>query len=48
MGVKRWTKHVDIFGLDLIFVPVHLGDHWCLAMVDMMEKTMLYYDSYGS
>ena len=48
VGVKRMTKHVDIFALDLIFVPVHLGDHWCLAVVDMLNKTMLYYDSYGS
>ena len=31
-GVKRWTKRVDIFGVDLILIPVHLGMHWCLAV----------------
>ena len=45
--VKKWTKCVDIFGFDLIFVPIHLGDHWCLAVVDMHNRTLLYYDSYG-
>ena len=48
VGVKRMTKHVNIFAIDLIFVPVHLGDHWCLAVVDMLDKTVMYYDSYGS
>ena len=46
-SVKRWTKHVDIFGFELIFVPIHLVDHWCLAVVDMQNRTLLYYDSYG-
>ena len=48
VGVKRMTKHVNIFAFDLIFVPVHLGGHWCLAIVDMLDKTMLDCDSYGS
>ncbi|NXX51481.1 SENP1 protease, partial [Tricholaema leucomelas] len=31
-AVKRWTKKVDIFSVDLLLVPIHLGVHWCLAV----------------
>ena len=33
-GVKRWTKNIDIFSMDLILVPVHLGIHWCIAIIE--------------
>ncbi|XP_055327636.1 sentrin-specific protease 1-like isoform X2 [Paramacrobiotus metropolitanus] len=46
-GVKRWTKKVDIFSYDLLLVPVHLGSHWCLAVMDMRERRINYYDSLG-
>lgn len=31
-AVRRWTKKVDIFSVDIILVPVHLGVHWCLSV----------------
>ena len=31
-GVRRWTKQVDLFTMDYIIIPVHLGMHWCLAV----------------
>ena len=31
-SVRRWTKRVDVFAMDYILVPVHLGMHWCLAV----------------
>uniref|UniRef100_A0A8C4STT6 Ubiquitin-like protease family profile domain-containing protein n=1 Tax=Erpetoichthys calabaricus TaxID=27687 RepID=A0A8C4STT6_ERPCA len=31
-AVRRWTKGMDIFEKDIIFVPLHLGVHWCLAV----------------
>ena len=31
-GVRRWTKQVDIFSMDYIVVPVHLGMHWCMSV----------------
>ena len=46
-GVKRWTRRMDIFSMDYIMVPVHLGMHWCLATVDMRNKEIRYYDSMG-
>lgn len=46
-NVRRWTKRakVDIFSLDKIIVPVHLGNHWCLAVINMVLKRIEYYDS---
>lgn len=46
-SLKRWTRKIDIFSHDLILVPVHLGMHWCLAVVDFRSKTIKYYDSMG-
>ena len=34
--VKRWTRKVDIFSYDKIFVPVHLDVHWCLAVIGIL------------
>jgi len=44
-SLKRWTKKVDIFAMDLVLVPVHLGMHWCLAAIDFNKKCISYYDS---
>ena len=46
-SIRRWTKNVDIFGYDLIFIPVHLPGHWCLATIDINNKTICMYDSLG-
>ncbi|KAM9444781.1 sentrin-specific protease 1 isoform 2-T2 [Clarias gariepinus] len=46
-AVRRWTKKVDIFSVDIILVPVHLGVHWCLSVVDFRKKAITYFDSMG-
>uniref|UniRef100_A0A8C3RSZ0 SUMO specific peptidase 1 n=1 Tax=Chelydra serpentina TaxID=8475 RepID=A0A8C3RSZ0_CHESE len=46
-AVKRWTKKVDVFSVDVLLVPIHLGVHWCLAVIDFRKKTITYYDSMG-
>ncbi|XP_067935111.1 uncharacterized protein [Watersipora subatra] len=46
-GVARWTKKVDIFSKDLILIPVHLGMHWCLACINLKDKSIQYFDSMG-
>lgn len=43
--LKRWTKKVDIFSFNLILIPIHLGMHWTLASIDMLNKEINYYDS---
>jgi len=45
--VSKWTKKIDIFQLDKIIIPVHLGAHWCLACVSIKRKRIEYYDSMG-
>ncbi|XP_072552510.1 sentrin-specific protease 1 isoform X2 [Salminus brasiliensis] len=45
--VRRWTKKVDIFSVDIILVPVHLGVHWCLSVMDFRKKSITYFDSMG-
>ncbi|OWR40766.1 putative sentrin/sumo-specific protease [Danaus plexippus plexippus] len=47
-GLRRWTRKVDIFGHDLMVVPVHLGVHWCLSLIDFREKKISYLDSMGA
>ncbi|KAH8315468.1 hypothetical protein KR074_002991, partial [Drosophila pseudoananassae] len=48
-GVKRWTRKVDLFSKDIIPVPVHCnGVHWCMAIIHMRDRTILYYDSMGN
>lgn len=47
-GVRRWTRKVDIFSVDVIPVPVHMGGvHWCMAIIHIRDKTIRYYDSMG-
>jgi Ulp1 family protease len=31
--VQKWTKRVDIFLMDYLFVPIHADTHWSLAVV---------------
>ena len=35
-SVKRWTRKVDVFQMDYLLVPVHLGMHWCLSVSEYM------------
>ncbi|XP_069111084.1 sentrin-specific protease 1-like [Argopecten irradians] len=46
-AVRRWTKRIDVFSQDYILIPVHLGMHWCLAVVDFKKKLVQYFDSMG-
>lgn len=46
--IKRWTKKVDIFAKDLVLVPIHLGNHWTLAVIDFRIHTISYMDSFHS
>lgn len=39
-SLRRWTKKVDLFSYDLICVPVHLGVHWCMAIIDFRDKSI--------
>jgi sentrin-specific protease 1 len=43
--LRRWTRKVDIFSFDLVLVPLHLGLHWTLAVIDFNCREVRYYDS---
>ena len=47
-SLKRWTRKTDIFSMDIIVVPIHLGIHWCMSIIDFRDKTIRYFDSMGS
>ena len=38
---------IDIFALDKVLGPIHLGNHWCLAVINFQDKRFEYYDSLG-
>ncbi|CAH7688000.1 expressed protein, partial [Phakopsora pachyrhizi] len=45
-GVKRWTKNIDLFLLDMIFFPINLNNsHWSLGVINIRSKKFEYYDS---
>lgn len=46
-GLRRWTRKVDIFAHDLMVIPVHLGVHWCVSIIDFRAKKINYLDSMG-
>ncbi|CAK9814564.1 Sentrin-specific protease 1 [Anthophora quadrimaculata] len=46
-SLKRWTRKIDIFAQNLIVVPVHLGIHWCMSIIDFRDRSIRYYDSMG-
>jgi len=46
--VLKWTKDIDIFALDYVIIPIHMNEnHWCLAVINMKDKRIEYYDSMG-
>lgn len=44
-AVRRWTKTIDIFSMDILLVPVHLGMHWCLSV--SQQKGLAWVTVYG-
>jgi sentrin-specific protease 1 len=44
-NVSRWTKKIDLFSLDKVIIPIHLGSHWTLAVINVRDKRFEYYDS---
>ncbi|KAJ3276854.1 hypothetical protein HDV01_002909 [Terramyces sp. JEL0728] len=44
-SVRRWSKKFDVFGLDMVIIPVHLGMHWVCSAINLKQKRVEYYDS---
>jgi Ulp1 family protease len=44
--MKSWTKKLDIFSFDLIFLPINWDNiHWTLAVINLKRKEIIHYDS---
>ena len=43
--VRTWTRRIDVFSFDKILIPIHLGLHWCFAVINNRDKRFEYYDS---
>ncbi|XP_020600378.1 ubiquitin-like-specific protease ESD4, partial [Phalaenopsis equestris] len=50
-AVRRWTTQkklgYTLIECEKVFVPVHKDIHWCLAVIDIKDKTLQYLDSLG-
>ena len=44
-SLLRWTKNVDLFAHNLVLIPIHLGLHWTLVVIDFDCNEIRYYDS---
>ncbi|KAF2939684.1 hypothetical protein DAI22_03g213700 [Oryza sativa Japonica Group] len=46
---KRFLKchFFNTFFYKKIFIPIHRNVHWCLAIINMKDKTFQYLDSFG-
>ena len=38
---------INLFEKDKVIIPVHLGNHWCMAIINFKDKRLEYYDSLG-
>lgn len=36
-----------ILEVDRVIMPVHLGNHWTCAVIDLAAQELVYYDSMG-
>ena len=47
--VKRLTRSrrevPDIFACKYVLIPIHLGQHWCCAVINFHLRRIEYYDS---
>ena len=43
-SIQRWNKDVDIFTFHMVLVPIHLQEHWCLAIIDFRNKVCITFD----
>jgi len=44
----RAQRGRDVFAADILLIPNHLGNHWCLTVVDVRSGDITVYDSFKS
>ena len=46
-NVARWTKNLDIFRHQKMFIPINYKhEHWVLVVIDLTIKTIFFYDGF--
>ncbi|NXR19013.1 SENP7 protease, partial [Cinclus mexicanus] len=45
-GVRTWTRHINIFNKDYIFVPVNEESHWYIAVICFPWLEEVVYEEY--
>eukprot|EP00940_MAST-03C_sp_MAST-3C-sp2_P002696 g2696.t1 len=43
--VERWTRGLDLWQFEKIIIPLHLSNHWAIAVVYTRERKIAYFDS---
>lgn len=43
--VQKWVEDINLFEYDLVFIPVHLTNHWIFICFDVCHKKLEYFDS---
>jgi len=48
--IHRWTKNIDIFSKERLFIPVYFKTNrmWSLISVNFRDKSIRFYDSVGT
>jgi sentrin-specific protease 1 len=46
--IKTWGSRINIFEYDMVLIPIHLGNHWCMGALNFSAKRIEYYDSLGN
>lgn len=46
-AVSKWVEDTNLFDQDLVFMPVHLTNHWIFVCFDVASKKLEYFDSLG-
>jgi len=51
-SLKRWMKRAGVGGVNILkcerlFLPINMGNHWTLLIINGTEKTIEYLDSLG-
>jgi len=47
-NVMTWGSDCNIFDLSLLLIPIKIGNtHWTLILVNMADKIIAFYDSWG-
>ena len=45
-AVRRWTKKVDVFTCEKIFIPINIDNgHWVLACILPQARKIIWHDS---